>query len=493
MTTGVIDLRLSDFRNTDDSSTFEAREAELRELAAEIGVTDVVVVIENDVRADGKLRSASAFKTPRKVRTECGAIIRRTNRPQFTRILLMLQNRQAQVYIAGDESRISRDWRDASDLLDIVAASGASVVVPGPDGSPRWILTNGGTRAERSAFLDKVNQSRQFSEELSAKITRGRKRWAGRSWHGGPRPFGYTPDPATTEHHRRLLVVDAEAEVIVSAYADILDRNISLKAVARELREHGVATVTGAAWTASVLRDILTKRALYGLTDDKGSVVIPEIVPRDRYDRLVSLVSDPGRRTNSGTANEPKWLVSGYAKCGACDDGTTVNVGGGKNRVPAYRCSENNHLRRNAASVDKLVGDYAVARLSRPDAADLLRPVARPGTDVAALRAELSKLSERKSAMARAFALDGDERALESGLTVIRGRIAAIESRLADSDESDPLPEFRVDVPARQVWESLSMPRKRAVVRTLMKVTILPVTKRGRGFDPDSVKVEPIV
>ena len=48
----------------------------------------------------------------------------------------------------------------------------------------------------------------------------------------------------------------------------------------------------------------------------------------------------------------------------------------------------------------------------------------------------------------------------------------------------DPLAEFRDQPDAAAVWDGLPLPRKRAVARLLVTVTLLPATRRGAGFDP---------
>jgi hypothetical protein len=135
------------------------------------------------------------------------------------------------------------------------------------------------------------------------------------------------------------------------------------------------------------------------------------------------------------------------------------------------------------------VSAVVVERLSQPDVADLLRPPARQGTDTAGLRAEARKLRDRKAALARMFAAgDLDESGLSAGTRVVRDRLAAIDTQLAASDAPDPLAEFR-DAPAATVWESLPLARKRAVVRLLMDVAILPATRQGARFDPASIGI----
>ena len=64
-------------------------------------------------------------------------------------------------------------------------------------------------------------------------------------------------DPAAPRHAKRLITVPAEAKVLQDAVTDVLDRGISLRAVAADLRGRGLRTVTGQA----VQRRIAARRA----------------------------------------------------------------------------------------------------------------------------------------------------------------------------------------------------------------------------------------
>jgi len=80
---------------------------------------------------------------------------------------------------------------------------------------------------------------------------------------------------------------------------------------------------------------------------------------------------------------------------------------------------------------------------------------------------------------------------LATGLRIIRDRINVIEAQLAQSNQPDPIAEFRGrHAETRQIWQSLPLARKRAILRKLVTVTILPTAARGKApFDPGSVRI----
>ena len=135
-----------------------------------------------------------------------------------------------------------------------------------------------------------------------------------------------------------------------------------------------------------------------------------------------------------------------------------------------------------------------VARLSQPDITDLLKPPPSiPVPDAKRLRGEARKLRDRKASQMKMHAAGLiDDNDLLVGLREIKERLAVIDAQVATSNKPDPLAEFR-DKPAEVVWERLSLPRRREVVKLLVRVEFLPVKRRGPGFDPDSVAVDWVV
>jgi len=122
---------------------------------------------------------------------------------------------------------------------------------------------------------------------------------------------------------------------------------------------------------------------------------------------------------------------------------------------------------------------------------DIEKPKPRPDIDRDVLQAEAKKLRNAKASQIRMHALgEMDDADLATGLRIIRDRLKVIDAQLAQSNQADPIPEFRRHGPTRQIWASLPLARKRAILRKLVTVTILPTAARGRApFDPGSVKI----
>jgi len=475
------------------------------------------VVIENDMikGKDGKLRPrpASAFKRVR-VRDRDGQVVRdpdtgesvtRVFRPGWQSVISDLKTRRVNAILAEDLDRVVRDPRDLEDLIDACERTRASA----RSISGSLTLTDGGTDSEITMARNMVAYANKSSRDTARRVREKREALNGLSYQGGPRPYGYVHAQDTEKYHRTLIMVPDEAEILRRAADDILNRGISLNAISRDLRQRGVPTAKGdTEWSSVSLKKVLTKPAVAGLSVHTAKVrdeatgeirAVPTLKPapwepildRDVWERLTEKLNDPSRLTTpEGTGNEPRYLLSNIAVCGACTSEVKVTgSASGKHDGPTYVCRDGFHVRRKVALVDEFTERLIVARLSQPDAADLLRPPVRQGIDTAKLRAEAKKLRERKAAQMRLHAsgaIDDDDLAL--GMKEIKDRLDVVNGQLAASDEADPLEEFR-NAPAEVVWKSLPLARKRAVVRLLVDVTIMPTARRGRGLDPDSIQV----
>lgn len=492
-------LRLSDGRVEE---AFEGREAKLRSEASRRGITLRRVVVENDLNPDGTIKPASAFKR-KKITLPTGAVEYRTVRPVFRQEITELSLGMIGGLFFEDLDRACRDPRDLEDLIDACHNSkGSAASLTGS-----LTLTRGGTDPEITMARNMVNYKNMESRDKRRRASEGRERWAGKSYQGGRRPFGLQVAQGTEQYHRNLIIDDKEAAAIRAAVRDILDYDISLKAIARQWRDAGISTVCGNPWSAEQVKDTLCKPAIAGLASYKWKPAVngkpsegelrdapwDAIIDRDTWERLTEKLYDPSRTFT--TSNEPRWLLSKWATCGICGALVVCTGGGvdkktGKLRPRAYSCSAAGHLRRNAAATDEFISGLIVARLCQPDIADLLRPPARSGVDAAALKAEAAKLNKKKAQLARMLADDDiDEADFRRETRRIRVRLTGIAAQLAATDTPDPLADFR-DRPARAVWDGLSLARRREIAKLLVNVRFMPARQRGPKFDPESLQVD---
>ena len=148
------------------------------------------------------------------------------------------------------------------------------------------------------------------------------------------------------------------------------------------------------------------------------------------------------------------------------------------------------HVARQAGPVEEFIEKLVVGRLSRADAADLVA-VPEGGPDVAALREEAAAIRRNLEEMAadRALGLITRPQLLAAtGRANIR--LEEIGTELDHAARENVLAPLVAAENAAEVWEMLDLSRKRAVIKTLMAVTLhSPGRGARRPFDPATVTV----
>lgn len=432
------------------------QEQECRELAERLGLTIVRVYSDNDISAtSGKVR------------------------PGFEAML----DAQPTAIIAWHQDRLLRLTRDLERVIAL------NVPVYTVTAGTLDLTTPAGRAVARTvAAWSQYEGEQKATRQVAANVQR-----AVSGVHSGRVGYGYRREGAA------IVLDPIEATTIRDAVRRVLGGE-SLRTVCKDFDAQQVPTPgAGKSWNTTTLKQLLLRPSLAGLTVHRGQVVgrapgdSPRVIDEDTHERIKAVLTDPLRRT-SPVGRAPKYLLGGIARCGRCDGvmvravgrKTSTENGASKRQPPSYVCSECYRVRRKQDFVDALVEGVVLGRLQMPDAAQLFSQ-----SDPAAVqhaRDSIEAIDARLANAADMFAV-GDIDAAQ--LARITERLRADRAKAAaDLDTALPpaVPAELVGPHAKQVWDGLSMDVKRAVLGTLVTVTILPAGS-GKAFDPDTVRV----
>jgi DNA invertase Pin-like site-specific DNA recombinase len=418
-------------------------------------------------------------------------------RPDYLAMLADLDAGRARVVTAWHTDRLHRSPRELETYIDLAERRG--VVTHSVKAGPLDLATPSGRAVARTLCA----WARFESEHKGERVRAARRQAAEQGrWQGGCRPFGFEPDGTTLR--------PAEAAAIAQA-SEALVAGASLRSVVRELNEAGHRTTAGHEWTPVAARDTLRRPRNAGLSNygaETFPAAWPAIVPEATWRAVVSLLSDPARRTN--TTNRVKWLGSGLYVCGACGQPALRVSHTGNHRQPAYRCKAQDntrhsagHVARAAPPLDDYVERIIVARLQQPDATSLFTTPANTDLDTTALHTEAAAIGQRLTDLSAAFAEGVITVAqLRTGTERLRARLTEIEDTLTAAARVNPLIGLAGQANIAQIWygtipdrcDGLDLGRRRAVLATLLTVTVLPTGKGrrpdGSYFDPTGIHIE---
>jgi hypothetical protein len=182
-------------------------------------------------------------------------------------------------------------------------------------------------------------------------------------------------------------------------------------------------------------------------------------------------------------------MLTTVALCGVCDG--PIHTGGNKG-YPVYRCAvSTGHFSRKAAPIDEYVSEVMIARLSRPDAADLFAP-----PDSGPNKSELVREADRLRRK-----LDGLAGLYEEGVLTAKGvrksserlktQLGDIEAKLADVNGIPRAVRTVVNAAdVRAAWESLETVDRREIIRALAAIHIHPPGRGAVTFKSETVSVD---
>jgi site-specific DNA recombinase len=421
-------------------------------------------------------------------------------RPGFQRVMAMIGDRSVDVVIVWAVDRLVRKLADLEHVITACEAAGVKLATVSGDLD---LSTDQGRLVGR--ILASVARGEVERKGTRQRLANQQAARAGERRKGTPRPFGYEDDHVTSR--------PAEAEAIRWA-ADALLGGGTVSAVMREWTRRGIrppqapfGPLPHDAWKRNSITTILRNPALAGLRTYLGEIVADgtwtPVLPRETWEAVRALLdardrtivdkNGKTRRVRARTEAGVRTLGGGLfrCQCGNTLQGST-NATGRK----VYRCNPATrgeapgpHCQQMTGPVDEHVTLRIIARLARPDLADLVTPK-RPDlgplhTEAASIRANLDELAADRALglVSRAQMIAATQRG--------NARLAEISARLAAAAESSALAPFTAGESARKVWDRLDNARRRAVIAALCTVTLHPAGRGARVFDPGTVTFDP--
>ncbi|PPG85491.1 recombinase family protein [Rathayibacter sp. AY1H2] len=401
------------------------------------------------------------------------------------------RSRTVDAVIAVDMDRLLRTIRDLATLSE----TGLKVVTL--DGEIDLTTADGEFRATMAAGLARFEGRRKAERQKRANDQR---REAGTPTSGRV-PYGYrwvTAKERVERGEPAAYELDAERAGDVRFIFDSFLAGVPLGSICRDLNAQGKRTLPsrstpdGVPFRPTTVRRMLLSpyyAALLPLPKGDGKPydqeaimradcvpgAWPAIVTPDEWAEAKTRLAHPERKTSPGPSR--KWLLSGLALCGVCFE--PIRAGGGEKGIHSYRCRSMAHFMRRGEPLDSFVERLVVARLSRPDASELL--VDRGRGDLDELRAERRRLEA---------SLDAVYDDWQDGIITTERKNRALKRANARIEEIDELTRtganvdsLRAVVGAQDVqaaWDGLTLGHKRAVVETLLTLVVNSVGQGNR-------------
>lgn len=405
-------------------------------------------------------------------------------RPGYRSLLDALGARDVDAVVAWHPDRLHRSPVELEGFIDAVEAAHAEVATV-TAGDLDLSSANGRMVARIAGAV-----ARHESEHKSERIRRKHLELAeaGAVPGGGRRPFGYEAD--------RVTVRDGEADLIRDAAARILAGD-SLRSVVADWNEQGIPSVTGARWSPTTVKRLLSSGRIAGQREHHGQIsadaVWPAIITPDQSTRLRALLSDQ-RRNRAAGVDARRYLLTGFLYCGRCGARMTTRPSNSRGyHYCRYACvTDRGGCSRNginAPRLDELITETILEVLDTPKMRKAIERRRKITTRTSPVE-EVDDLTARKAELAAMFArreLSGPEwkaarAALDQQLAEAKARVvehtAATYTAVPDTDE------------LRTTWPDLTLERRRAIIDTLIdRITIAPVEQRASAFDPSRVEI----
>jgi DNA invertase Pin-like site-specific DNA recombinase len=464
----VLYARISRVMEASDTEGVSRQLADGRAAVAGRGGTVVAELVDNDI-------SASRFS--------------KKARSNYRRVLDMIEAGEVDGVWIWMEDRLHRQVIELAEFLKAceqagvtkLASAGSEFNLADPD--QRMLLYIKAAMAE--AEVEK--SSKRIRRQRLAAAERGERH------AGGSREFGTVGVGKNAVSDAQA---EAEQELIREAAARILAGD-SLRGIVLDWLDRGIRTSTGRVFVNASLRQMLRSPRIAGMRIHHGKLYPGQwepIIPVEEWKMLAEILNDPARKTNlrGGT---PRYLLTGLiycARCGRPAYGRKGRVYAGHRQPDAYGCHGLREeggcggVRRKMADVDGLITEALFVAVESPDWNQLAdRPAADPSRPLyEALAHDQGLLDRLEDKLAEE--LIRPETAKRKRAEIER-RMEGARAKLAQLGDC----RVAAQVPRnlRDVWPSLSLDRRRAILAAVIERIEVHRQGSGQRFDPDAIKV----
>jgi site-specific DNA recombinase len=449
-------------------------------IAARLGWTVVEEYCDND-------QSISTF-----------AVKKRGKDSDYRRLLKDIEERRLEAVVVWMDDRFQRELVeleaffkvcDKVNLTRMASAGGESDIA-----DPDQRMTLRIRAAIAAAEVDKM--SKRLRSRNQAEAEKGEKHF------GGQRPFGevWKGEQAVSEAQA------AEERELLREAARRIIAGDSLRGIVLDWQKRGIKTpgirkapdgekkiYGGGVWRNTNLRRCLLSPRMVGQRVYLGTIypgAFEPILSVEEWQAVKGILEDPSR-VNHERGGVAKYLLTGIIYCGKCDTNLSVRKIRGK-RI--YYCSPGaptggcGTVGRQADPIDKLITE-AIFRAAEGDLWKRLQaqeeddPTAPLYEQLARDQGLLDRLEDKVA------------QELISETAYKRNR-ADIERRMEDTRNWIKRKRGRqvitfVPKNLREVWDDLSMDRRRAIIKAvIVKVLVLPQRGGSRTFQPDRIVAE---
>lgn len=407
----------------------------------------------------------------RKVRPGWDDMIARTRAGDF----------DGHVIAAYSTSRLTRRPRENEDLIELAELHGIEYAYCK---SPAFDLNTAAGRQVARILAATDAATAEYTSELVQRAALGRAE-QGRP-NGGQRAYGFAcscrvPENDRQHPHPGEEQIRAEVAIVKEIANRVIDGEHT-RGIARDLRARGVPTARGGQWCARVVKELILRAANVGWVDYRGEILRTEVAGRQEpvkaqadgildlevWRTATAVLTHPDRGVFHGQT--PTSLLAGIA---ACHCGGRIRSGA----RGTYVGGECSHLKRartrlDGRGVDDVVNRYVVMVLGREGVTT--HGQAGPAVDnrdaMAVLRRQLELLEDRLA----------DELLTPAGYRRQRDRKLAQLADLEREELVSRAPAVMTGVTVES-WVSLPLERRRAVVKHLCAVRLVPYGPEDRS------------